>query len=159
MINFAPKFCEEGKKEILEILDLILPEDILLIEFEMIKRSNTSCEAQFTLKCRVNIKSKDDIDGFICKLGSKSGTTYQTGGQIWERNESHCSRICQHSVVRHGLRNEPTHAGPGRQRGSERELGKNTCCLATLSFSLSGDRLHSSYRHKISSTKQNKHIR
>ena len=77
MINFAPKFCAEGKKEILEILDPILPEDydILLIEFDMIKRSNINSEVQLTLKWRVNMKSKDDIDGFICKLGSKSGTT------------------------------------------------------------------------------------
>ena len=80
------------------------------------------------------------------------------GRQIWERNESHCKwqSQSQHSVMRHGLKNEPTHAGPGRQPGSEREPGKNTCCPATLSFSLSGDHLHSSYRHKISSTKQNK---
>ena len=63
MIHFAPTFCEEGKKEILEIVDPILPEDydILLIEFDMIKRSNIIGEVQFTLKCRVNIKSKDGI--------------------------------------------------------------------------------------------------
>ena len=53
MIYFAPTFCEEGKKEILEIVDPILPEDydILLIEFDMIKRSNIIGEVQFTLKC------------------------------------------------------------------------------------------------------------
>ena len=34
MINFAPEFCKEGKKEMLEILNPILPKhyDILLIE-------------------------------------------------------------------------------------------------------------------------------
>ena len=68
MINLVPKYGTDEKEAILEVLELILPEEynILLVEFEVVKRWNIIREAQFKLKCRFNIESKEQIDAFIC---------------------------------------------------------------------------------------------
>ena len=57
---------------------------------------------------------------------------------------------------RHEVKEGPHHSGPARQSGCEKNPGKNTCCPSKLYFSLSGDRLHTSNRYKLSLTKQNK---
>ena len=64
-------------------------------------------------------------------------------------------RKCHHAVRRHEVKEGPRHSGPGRQSGCEKNPGKNTC-PSKLYFSLSGDRLHTSNRYKLSLTKQNK---
>ena len=46
--------------------------------------------------------------------------------------------------------------GAGRQPGCKKIPGKDTCCPAKLQFSLSGERLHTSDRYRLSITKQNK---
>ena len=46
------------------------------------------------------------------------------------------NRKCQHPAVCHGLKNEPIHAGPGRQPGSESEPGKNTLPSNTFIFTI-----------------------
>ena len=138
MINFVPKYGTDEKAAILEVLE---PEEnnILLVEFE---------------KCRVNIESKEQIDAFICQLGNKYQvqliTSLKATDQEKEKVVLSGSRKCQHAVRRHSLKNAPTHSGPERQPGSEREPGKNTCCSANNSFSLSGEKLHSSKHQKMS---------
>ena len=60
------------------------------------------------------------------------------------------------SLKVNSLKNAPTHPVTGRQPGNEVEPGKNTCCSANISFSLSGERLHSSKHQKMSLTNQHK---
>ena len=63
MIKFASKLQDAEKKEIINILDPVLPNeyDILVIDFVSVRRSIIIGEDQFKLKCRVNVDLKEDI--------------------------------------------------------------------------------------------------
>ena len=138
MISFANKDIDH--EHILKVLDPILPDEynILVLDFELIKASKIIGESQFYSKFRLNIDNKENIDEFITKLGDKSGTSYNTykGDKLGKGAKVIVSgrRKCQHSVRRHHLKDAPSHSGPGRQAGNERQPGKNTSCLAMLTF-------------------------
>ena len=163
-IVFSGNILPEMKNDINKVLVTLLPDDYqyLIVDFEIVSRSEVVGETKFKTKFRVNISDKEEIDGFIVEFGNKSGTSYNKirGDEKGKGVKVVVSgyRKCQHNVCRHGMvKNSAPHTGSGRQPGSVKVPGKNTSCLANLKFSLSGEKLHSSNRYKLSLTQMKKH--
>ena len=165
MIRLGKRLCFEDKDvcaNCFETVKNIFPDGYkyMISDFALLERSKIVGEEKFNVVFRVDIANKDDINGFITKLGQKSGTTYNrfcgdiegTGKKVVIRGY----RKCHHNVRRHSLKPDATHNGPGRQPGTECVPGKNTECPALLKFSLSGSHLHGSRSKKLSLTRQNK---
>ena len=165
-IEFAKHYGNDNmKNEVRNILSSVLPDDYLYLvtDFSLVKKSLVITETQFDVTFRVNINSMEDIDKFFLDFGKKSGTTYNKfkGDRKGKGTKVVLSgyRKCHHFVKRHGLKEgppRPPNTGPGRNPGANKVPGKNTCCPANIKFSLSGDRLHTSNRHKSSITNQRK---
>lgn len=109
MITFASKFTDDFKAEI--------SASLLEGYSFFIKKSFIVGENRFTLECRVNVDSKDDIDKLLLDIGRKSGSTYNK-----LRGDSHGkgttvivsgTRKCHHAVKRHSLKDAHPHSGPG----------------------------------------------
>lgn len=73
MIKFASTFTDEiAKSEALKVLTPVLPCDeysFYIQSYDLVKKSEIVGEAQFTLACRVDVKSKDDVAKFLTDIG------------------------------------------------------------------------------------------
>ena len=81
MINLANNDCfknEETASECLETVKFIFPDgyNYYISEFIPVERSKIVGEAKFKTVFRVDITNKEDIEGFVDKIGQKSGTSY-----------------------------------------------------------------------------------
>ena len=156
MITFATEGKIENKDKIMSELATIFPDeyDILIEEFgkRVWERSRIVGESQFDIKFRVNVTTKEDVLNFLKKFGEKSGTSYNTFKGDKNRKGSKVifsgARKCHHAVRRHHLKEGTNNSRTGRKPGAERQTGKNTECPAKLSFSLSGEKLHTSKEKK-----------
>ena len=166
IFKFSKNYEDDSmKNEISATLSSVLPDDYLyfITDFTFVKKSLVNAETQFDVTFRVNVDVLEDIDTFFVDIGKKSGTTYNKfkGDRKGKGTKVIVSgnRKCHHFVKRHGLKEgppRPPHTGPGRNPGADKIPGKNTCCPAKIKFALSGDRLHTSNRYRLSLTNQRK---
>ena len=165
MINLANNDCfknEETASECLETVKFIFPDgsNYYISEFIPVERSKIVGEAKFKTVFRVDTTNKEDIEGFVDKIGQKSGTSYNKFcGDVTGSGKKVIIRgypKCHHNVRRHSLVIGQQHNGTGRQPGAQCVPGKNTQCPALPKFTLSGSHLHTSHRYKQSLTQQTK---
>ena len=152
---------DEHSSTCLDTVKYVLPDgyNYMINEFTLVARSKVIGETKFKTVFRVNVGKKEDIDGFLVKLGEKSGTCYNKFcGDVSGKGQKvviRGYRKCHHNVRRHTLKDiAPRKKGPGGQPGAERVPHKNTECPAVLNFTLSGSQLHTSHHKKLSLTRR-----
>ena len=80
MIKYSKALsCQDQSS--LELLNDALPYelyDILVVEFELVKRSNVVGESQFKANIRVNVVKEDGVQDFLNDFEGKSGTNWNS---------------------------------------------------------------------------------
>ena len=116
--------------------------EYIINRFKMIVKSDIPHESKYETRFLVGVCSEDDATSFVNVMESKTGTNFnafqgsRVGKKNWKQTQLKCARNVRTQTSPELAKAKGKGAGQGREKGIERQKGKDTNCKTTMSTTL-----------------------